>query len=52
MVKGILNAFDPMELCLVFNLTVTSLGTYNWAVIWPPVFATDYFSFATNFYTR
>ena len=36
MVKGITNAFDDMEFCLVIDLTVGG----NWAVIRPPRFAT------------
>ena len=31
MVKGIINAFDHMEFCLVIDLTVSG----NWAVTWP-----------------
>ena len=48
MVKGIVNAFDHMEFCLVLNLTTSTDG--KWAVIWQPVFATRYVNFATNFY--
>ena len=48
MVKGIINAFDHMELCLVINLTKDG----NWAITQPPIFATGYVSFATTFYTR
>ena len=48
MVKGIDNAFDHMELCLVINLTKGG----NWAISQPPIFATGYVSFATTFYTR
>ena len=48
-IKGIVNAFDHMGVCLVLNLTTTC--TYGkWAVIWPPNFATKFVSFATNFY--
>ena len=50
MVKGIVNAFDHMEFCLVLPLTTTGTDG-KWAVIWPPNFATKYVSFATNFYT-
>ena len=38
MVKGIINAFDYMELCFVINLTKGG----NWAVTQSPVFATGY----------
>ena len=38
MVKGIFNAFDHMELCLVINLAIGG----NQAVAWPPVTATRY----------
>ena len=50
MVKGIMNAFDHMEFCLVINLTMGG----NWAVTctWPPTIATGYVSFATTLYTR
>ena len=44
-VKGIINAFDHMELCFVINLTKDG----NWAITWPPIFATGYISFATTF---
>ena len=37
-----------MELWLVINLTKGG----NWAIPQPPMFATDYVSFATTFYTR
>ena len=47
MVKGIVNAFDHMEFCLVLNLTTTSTGG-NWAVMWHlmwhPFIATRYVS--------
>ena len=43
MVKGIVNAFDHIEFCLVLNLTTASAGG-KWAVIWPPSFATRYVS--------
>ena len=43
MVKGIVNAFDHMEFCLVLNLTMCG----NLAVTWPPLIATRYASFAT-----
>ena len=41
MVKGIVNAFDHTEFCLVVNLTTTSAGG-KWAVTWSPIFATRY----------
>ena len=48
MVKGIINAFDHMEFCLVINLTMAA----NWAVTGPPVIATGYVNFATALNTR
>ena len=48
MVKGIINAFDHMEFCLVINLTIGG----SWAVTWPPITATRYASFATTLNTR
>ena len=33
MVKGIISAFDHMELCFVINLKKDG----NWAVTWPPI---------------
>ena len=48
MVKGIINAFDHMEFCLVINLTMGG----NRAVTWPPIVATRYVSFATILNTR
>ena len=48
MVKGIVNAFDHMELCLVINLTMGG----DRAVRWPPIIATRYISFATTLNTR
>ena len=45
MVKGIINAFDHMELCLVINLTKDG----NWAITRPPIFSTGYVSFASTF---
>ena len=48
MVKGIDNAFDHMELCLVINLTKDG----NWTIPRPQIFATGHVSFATDFYTR
>ena len=48
MVKGIINAFDHMEFCLVINLTMGG----NQAVTWPPVVATMHVSFATTLNTR
>ena len=38
MVKGIINAFDHMEFCLVIDLPMDG----NQVVIRPPVFATRY----------
>ena len=37
-VKGIINASDHMELCLVINLTIGGKG----AISWLPIFATGY----------
>ena len=37
-----------MELCLVINLTKG--GT--WTILWLPIFATGFVSYATTFYTR
>ena len=48
MVKGIVSAFDHMELCLVINLTKGS----NWDITQPPIFATEYASFAATLNTR
>ena len=48
MVKGIVNAFDHMEFCLVINLTMGGIR----AVTWPPVIATRNVSFATTLNTR
>ena len=45
MVKGMINAFDHMELWFVINLTMDG----NWAVTRPPIFATGYVCFATTF---
>ena len=45
MVKGIINAFDHMELWFVINLTKDG----NWAIIQPPIFATGYVCFATTY---
>ena len=44
MVKGIINAFDRMELCFVINLTKNG----NWDITRPPIFATGFVSFATT----
>ena len=44
-VKGIINAFDHIELCLVINLTTGGI----WAIPRPPILATGYVSFATTF---
>ena len=43
MVKGIVNAFDHTEFCLVLNLT-TTCASGKWVVIWTPIFATRYVS--------
>ena len=48
MVKGIINAFDDMEFCLVIDLTIVG----NRVVIGSSMFATKCVSFATAFYTR
>ena len=48
MVKGIIDAFDHMKLCLVIHLTKGG----NWIIPRPPIFATGYVSFATTFNTR
>ena len=45
MVKGIINAFDHMELCFVINLTKDG----KWAITQSPIFATGNVSFATTF---
>ena len=47
MVKGIINAFDHMEYCLVINLTIGG----NQAVTWPPIIATRNVSLATTLNT-
>ena len=44
MVKGIINASDHMEFCLVLNLTMGGKP----AVTWPPKLATRYVNFATT----
>ena len=44
MVKGIINAYDHMEFCLVINLIMGS----NQAVTWPSIVAIRYVSFATT----
>ena len=36
MVKGIVNAFDHLEFCLVLNL-ITTCTDGKWVVIWPPI---------------
>ena len=46
MVKGIINAFEHMELYFVINLTKDG----NWAITRPPMFATGYVCFATTFF--
>ena len=48
MVKGIINAFDHMEFCLVINLRMCG----NLAGTWPPMIATRFVSFATTLNTR
>ena len=48
MVKGIVNAFDHMEFCLVINLTMGG----KQAVTWPPIIAARYVRFATTLNTR
>ena len=48
MVKGIINAFDHMEFCLVIKLTMGG----DRAVTWPPISANRYFSSATTLKTR
>ena len=48
MIKGIINAFDHMEFCLVIHLTMDG----KWAVTWPPMINTRYVSFATILNTR
>ena len=45
MVKGIINAFDHTELCLVINLTKDG----NLAITQPSIFATGYVNFATGY---
>ena len=41
MVKGIINAFDHMEFCLVIYLTMGG----NRAVTWPPIITTRFVKF-------
>ena len=48
MVKGIINAFDHMEFCLVLNLTMSGRPS----VTMPPKIATRYVSFTTTINTR
>ena len=48
MFKGIINAFDHMEFCLVINLTISG----NQAVTWPPITAIRYVNFATTLNSR
>ena len=48
MVKGIINAFDIMEFCLVINVTKGG----DQAVTWPPILAARYVSFATFLNSR
>ena len=48
MLKGIINAFDHMEFCLVINLIMGG----NQAVTWPLINATRYVSFATTIISR
>ena len=45
MVKGIINAFDPMKLCLVIYMTKGGI----WAITQPPIFSNGYITFATTF---
>ena len=47
MVKGIINAFDHTEFCLVRNLTMGG----NPAVTWPPIIAIRNVSFAITLNT-
>ena len=46
MVKGIINAYDHMEFCLIIDLTIVG----NKVIIGPSLFTTWYVSFATAFY--
>ena len=48
MVKGVINAFDHMELCFVINLTKDG----KWAITRPPIFATRYVNFASTLQRR
>ena len=48
MIKGIINAFDLMEVCLVLNLTMGG----KLAVTWLPKIATKCACFATALNTR
>ena len=48
MVKGIINAFDHMELCFVINLAKGG----NWVIKQPPIFATWSVRSATTLYSR
>ena len=48
MVKGIINAFDHMELCFVINLTKDG----NWAITLPPIFLLGMLGLLVSFYTR
>ena len=49
MVKGIINAFDLMEFCLVIDLKIDGIKPGCYAA---PIFATRCVSFATALYTR
>ena len=46
--KGIINAFDHMELCFVINLTKDG----NWAITRPPIFLLGMLILLLPFYTR
>ena len=48
MVKGIINAFDHMKVCLVRNLTTTGLAGIRTVFVHRIL----YVSIATSFYTR
>ena len=48
MIKGIINAFDHMEFCLVLNLTMGGKPD----VKWPPKIATRYVSLKKCYYHK
>ena len=48
MVRGIIDAFEHMDFCLVINLTMGG----NQVVTWLPIIATRYVIFATTLNTR